>query len=58
MSFDPFDATTKTDLERQILRVYDSNPDMAPKHIADRCNCSVSYVRETINEYRKSGGIL
>lgn len=55
---DPFGIDQKSDLQRQILRVYDSNPDMSPKHIADRCNCSSSYVRDTINEYRSAGGFL
>lgn len=47
-----------SDLQREILDVYDINPDMQPKHIADRVDCSTSYVRETINEYRNSGGLL
>ena len=45
-----------SDLQRQILRVYDQNPDMEPKHIADRCDCSTSYVRQTLKEYRSGFG--
>ena len=48
----------KSDLQRSILELYDYNPDMKPKHIADRLDCSESYVRETINEYRSQGGSL
>lgn len=55
---DPFGIDNKSDLQQQILRVHDSNPDMTPKHIADRCGCSTSYVRETINEYRSTGGLF
>lgn len=54
MSINPFDD--KSDLQRSILQVYDQNPDMKPAHIADRVGCSTSYVRETINEYRSTGG--
>lgn len=42
----------KTDLQRDILRVHDQNPDAGPKEIASICDCSESYARETINEYR------
>lgn len=55
MSLDPFDDD-KSDLQRDILEVYDINPNMEPKHIADKLDCSASYVRETINEYRSPGG--
>ena len=55
MSLDPFDDD-KSDLQRDILEVYDVNPNMEPKHIADKLDCSSSYVRETINESRSPGG--
>lgn len=55
MSFDPFDDG-KSDLQRDILDVHDMNPNMDPKHIADKLDCSASYVRETIKEYRNTGG--
>lgn len=57
MAFDPFDDD-KSETQRKILQVYDRNPDMAPKHIADKVGCSASYVRQTINEFRGSGGLL
>lgn len=55
---DPFnlDGNQKSELQRDILRVYDRNPNMDPKHIADKLDCSASYVRETIKEYRSVGG--
>lgn len=43
---------TPTDLQQRILTVYDRNPDMTASQIASRCNCSTSYVNETINEFR------
>lgn len=49
--FDPLDEK-KSDLQKEILRAADRNPDMTPKQIADTCDCSASYVRETLNEYR------
>lgn len=55
MAFDPLDDG-KSELQTRILQVYDQNPDMAPKHIADRLDCSESYVRKTINDYRNLGG--
>lgn len=59
MSFDPFDpAGELSDLQREILRLYDNNPDMGPKQIASRADCSTSYARETINEHRSGGGGL
>lgn len=55
---DPFNlnGNQKSELQRDILRVYDRNPNMDPKHIADKLDCSASYVRETIKEYRSIGG--
>lgn len=47
-----------SDLQNDILRLYDANPNMKPKHIADKLDCSTSYVRETINDYRSPGGQL
>ena len=47
-----------TGLQRDILELYDRYPNMSPKQIADDLDCSASYVRETINEYRSSGGLL
>lgn len=49
-----FGQDQPSDLQQQILRVYDRNPDMSISQIASRCNCSASYVRETINDYRPS----
>lgn len=53
-----FGQEQPTDLQQDILALYDRNPNMAPKHIADELDCSTSYVRETINEYRSAGGLL
>lgn len=51
MSLDPFDNDL-SELQQEILRVYDRNPDAGPKDIANIVDCSESYARETINEYR------
>lgn len=55
MSFDPF-GDDLSELQREILNLYDRNPDMGPKEIASRADCSVSYARETINEHRNPSG--
>jgi len=49
-----FGQDQPSQLQDQILAVYDRNPDMTPKQIAERCDCSESYVRETINDYRSN----
>lgn len=41
-----------SDLQKEILRTADRNPDMSAEQIADACDCSTSYVRETLNEHR------
>lgn len=41
-----------SDLQQRIIGMADRNPDMSPSQIADVCDCSTSYVRETLNEYR------
>lgn len=41
-----------TDLQQEILQVADRNPDMTADQIATKCDCSESYVRETLNEFR------
>lgn len=51
---DMFDDN-KSELQREILQVYDRNPDADPPQIADICDCSESYVRQTLNEYRDDG---
>lgn len=56
MAFDPFNDD-KSDLQRDILEVHDLNPNMEPKHIADKLDCSTSYVRKTLNEYRSRGSL-
>lgn len=53
MSFGP---NNPSDLQQRILNAYDRNPDAGAKEIASICNCSASYVRETIKEFR--GGNL
>lgn len=73
MGFDPFNAdpfgpdtvaSDATQLQKDILRTFDRNPDMDAKAIARACDCSPSYVRETLKEYRPndygggSGGLL
>jgi hypothetical protein len=62
MSFDPF-GNDKSDLQQKILRVWDRNPDIDAQGVARKCDCSASYVRETLKEYRpneygNSGGLL
>lgn len=42
----------KTGTEREILRLYDNNPDMTQKEIAKQAGCSASKVSRTIKEYR------
>ena len=34
-----------------------ANPDMSASHIADRCDCSTSYVRTTLKKYGNNGQI-
>lgn len=51
MSFDPF-GTDLTELEQCIIDTHERNPDITPKGIADSCDCSESYVRQTLNEHR------
>jgi hypothetical protein len=41
-----------TDTQDCIVRTYDRNPDITPKGIADACDCSESYVRQTLNDHR------
>lgn len=41
-----------SDLQQEIIRTADRNPDMSPSQIANVCDCSTSYVRDTLNEYR------
>lgn len=53
-----FGQDQPTGLQQDILELYDRYPNMSPKQIADDLDCSASYVRETINEYRSSGGLL
>lgn len=40
-----------TELQDEILRIADRNPDMSISMIAEKCDCSESYVRETLDEY-------
>lgn len=55
MSFDPLDGD-KSDLQQEIQNVYDRNPDAGPTEIASMSDCSASYVRGAINEYRNGLG--
>lgn len=41
-----------SEMQERIVSTYDRNPDMTPKQIASTCDCSASYVRETLGEYR------
>lgn len=41
-----------TDTQRCSVQAYDRNPDMTPKQIANHCDCSASYVRQTLDEHR------
>lgn len=47
----PTDDTTK--LQDAILREYDMGVSN-PKQIAANCDCSESYVKSTLNEYREN----
>lgn len=52
---DPF-GEDMTELQRDIVNAYDRNPDAGPSEIAEICDCSDSYARETLNEYRSGFG--
>lgn len=41
-----------SNLQQEIIQTYDRNPDMSPAQIANTCDCSTSYVRETLKEFR------
>jgi len=56
MSFDDPFGDDMSELQREIVQTYDRNPDAGPKSLANMCDCSESYVRETINEYRGGFG--
>lgn len=48
-----------TDLTKKqscILRTARRNPDMSDRQIASRCNCSASYVSETLRKHGSRGG--
>jgi transposase len=53
-----FGQDQPTGLQQDILELHDRYPNMSPTQIADDLDCSASYVRQTINEYRSSGGLL
>lgn len=41
-----------SETQRCIVQTYDRNPDMSPKQIASSCDCSASYVRQTLRDHR------
>lgn len=45
-------GNSPTDLQQKILNTADRNPDMSAGQIASTCDCSASYVRETLDEFR------
>ncbi|WP_248896222.1 hypothetical protein [Haloplanus halobius] len=51
-----FGSNDVSDLQQEIVQTYDRNPDADAKAIAQMCDCSASYVRETIDEYRGGFG--
>lgn len=53
----PMFGSDLTDTQECIVRTADRNPDMTPKQIASQCDCSTSYVRETLNEHRGGFGL-
>ena len=53
--FDIGGGSDETDLQNCILGRYDIGM-TDPKEIADYCDCSVSYVRDVLNEYRDGSG--
>jgi len=56
MSFDDPFGDDLSELQRDIINTYDRNPDAGAAEIASMCDCSESYVRETLNEYRDGFG--
>ena len=58
---DPF-GSDLTKKQECIVNTFDRNPDITVTGIADACDCSESYVRQTLNEHRprwdEDGGIL
>jgi hypothetical protein len=53
-----FDHDQPTDLQQDILQLHDRNPKMNPEHVAADVDCSSTYGREPITEYRTPGGLL
>lgn len=56
MSPDPFDRDL-TETQQCIVDAAERNPDMSANQIADHCDCSAGYVRETINDHGDPLGI-
>lgn len=46
-----FGQDNPSELQQDILDTARRNPDAGPSEIASICDCSESYVRETLNEY-------
>jgi predicted ArsR family transcriptional regulator len=53
-----FGQDQPTDLQQDILALYERKPNVTATQIADELDCSSSYVRETVNDYRDPGGLL
>lgn len=46
-----FNQNDLTDLEQCIMETARRNPNMSKEQIADHCDCSNSYVRQTLEKY-------
>lgn len=46
-----FGHDSPSDLQQRILDTARRNPDAGPEEIASMCDCSASYVRETLKQY-------
>jgi hypothetical protein len=47
-----FDNDSPSQLQEQILLAFEQTPNPTAEDIAEQCDCSASYVRETVNEYK------
>jgi hypothetical protein len=46
------------DLQHDILKLHDRNPEMNPEHVADPVDCSARNGRDPITKYRNPGRLL
>lgn len=48
-------GNSPTDTQQRILDTARRNPDMSKKQIANTCDCSASYVSQTLKEFGDPG---